>query len=208
MSIFLISGFCFQSPGIVFKQKQRNPDRQTRKTFEWNNYEKWTYKLLRAHNYPWGVCFSKGNNSFKSKYNLIYPQFGSLPDNVLGMYDPIDPWFSDFHGRIIMSNKEEWEKPHFINVMMHELGHVLGLPHLKRSQTDIMTSHGFGCATEGEREICKLNNTDFKEFLKPYGPGKVRNWRKEQAERDDWEKARKRYRESCDYYHSQGLHCP
>ena len=56
----------------------------------------------------------------------------------------------------------------FINVMMHEWGHALGLPHLRPQDTDIMTSHGFGCETDGKRKICELSGHDYATFYNLY----------------------------------------
>ncbi len=120
----------------------------------------------------------------KEYHNLVYPVFAPTKvdkktgTQALAYYQPHNPWFNDFYGSIVMSNnvKEKngkikvWEKDHFINVMMHELGHLLGVPHLEPDDTEIMTSHGFGCETGGKRKICDLTYKDLRAFsdLYPY----------------------------------------
>ncbi len=115
----------------------------------------------------------------KEKYNLVYPVFAPTKVNEktkiqpLAYYDAKHPWFGDFYGSIVMSNnvKEKngkvkvWKKHHFINVMMHELGHLLGVPHLKPDETEIMTSYGFGCKDRGHKEVCDLTSGDFNSFV-------------------------------------------
>ena len=65
-----------------------------------------------------------------------------------------------------------WTKAYFINVMTHELGHALGLPHMKAENSDIMTSHGFGGQCKGKQKIklCNFTDYDFERFLWPYKP--------------------------------------
>ena len=99
-----------------------------------------------------------------SRYNIVYVELGTVDPDILAYYKPTKPVGSDFYGRIVISNKENWKKPHFINVVMHELGHALGLPHLIPTETDIMTSHGFGCETDGKYEICELSPDDYLTF--------------------------------------------
>ena len=104
-----------------------------------------------------------------SKYNLIFPTIGPTPPNALAYHRPFDPFWSDFYGEIVMSDRSDWKDEElFVNVKMHELGHALGLPHLPGHESNIMTSSGFGCAGNGEHEICDLTDHDFKDFLKPY----------------------------------------
>ncbi len=232
MALFLLSGFCFKSPGIVYKNKAHNPSGKIVQDFDvpkWS-YEKEHYSFLEnPWDYPWGVCFPKRKHNFEQKhlnwtgiamekwntkykshvetyiyltkererkgemprsadgfpiperklfkwscdgmeYNLVYPRFGPTKDKVLAYYNAKNPWFSDFYGNIVMSNKHKWEREHFINVMMHELGHLLGVPHLEPDETEIMASQGFGCKDGGKDTICDLTYKDFKVFLKPFPP--------------------------------------
>ena len=56
--------------------------------------------------------------------------------------------------------------------MMHELGHALGLPHMKGEYSEIMTSHGFGgkCKDQEDERRCDFTDYDFERFLWPYKP--------------------------------------
>ena len=137
----------------------------------------------------------------KEYHNLVYPVFAPTKVNketkrqALAYYQPHNPWFNDFYGSIVMSNnvKEEngkikvWKKHHFINVMMHELGHLLGLPHLNPEETNIMAQWGFGCREGGHGEVCSLTSGDFNSFLSIFkSRGKhIRDlvWEKEQEAR-------------------------
>ena len=113
-----------------------------------------------------------------SKHNLIFQGRYNLPDWIEGQYNTIDRDKDQFFGMVIMDtylpdgSVRVWDREHFINVMIHELGHALGVPHLRPEETQIMTSHGFGegCKYSYETEICDLEPADFEQFLKPYGP--------------------------------------
>ena len=73
----------------------------------------------------------------------------------------------NFHANIVMDSNTKWNRTYFMNVMIHELGHALGIPHI---QTDIMQSHGFGCDDYEDINICTLQDFDFEKFLWPYIP--------------------------------------
>lgn len=57
--------------------------------------------------------------------------------------------------------------------MIHELGHSLGIPHLRPDQSEMMQSNGFGCVRYKEN-VCKIKNKDMEVFLKPYNLRKKR----------------------------------
>ena len=55
---------------------------------------------------------------------------------------------------------------HFKNIMIHELGHALGITHLPPDETNLMQSQGFGC--DYERKVCSFTLADFDSFLGIY----------------------------------------
>ncbi len=138
----------------------------------WNKeYEKYIKKhsclFLSA---PDTLLFTESCNN--QLFHIIYPQKAILPSGALGGYRTKGDSTS-FHGVVEMSSKTSWRKPHFINVMMHELGHALGIPHLDREETEIMTSHNFRCGNRGKDKICQLKEVDFEAFLISYDPEAV-----------------------------------
>ncbi len=184
-------GVCFPKGKHNFEQKHLN--------WTWEAMEEWNeeYKShVHTHIYKNGKIDKSFKTGFpdpddklliwscdKEKYNLVYPVFAPTKvdkktgTQALAYYQPHNPWFNDFYGSIVMSNnvKEKngkikvWEEEHFINVMMHELGHLLGIPHLKPEETNIMAQWGFGCGKGGgEDMICSLTSDDFNSFLKPF----------------------------------------
>ena len=73
-------------------------------------------------------------------------------------------------------------REHFINVMIHELGHAIAIPHIHPDLTDIMQSDGFGCF-EFEENICEFTDTDWEKFLGPYNPEESYKARKEREKK-------------------------
>ncbi len=176
-----------------------------------------TMRMLRAPDYPWGVCHSYYDdfsekerewtkeamqiwnagfsiyrwNMFKThdvvniptgdlfvescdsdNRNILYTKKKYLEDKVLGYYSAQDWWldFSYFHGVIVMNSGIELTKAYFINVMVHELGHALGLPHAQAGMSDLMIPKGFGCKNYYIDRICNLTDYDFETFIEPF-PG-------------------------------------
>ena len=112
-----------------------------------------------------------------SKYNLIYVSKKDLPKNTWGRYfhkDTIWDW-QEFHAYIEMDTRTPHNKPRnfsrelFINVMIHELGHGIAIPHIHPDLTDIMQSDGFGCV-DYDKNICEFTDADWEKFLGPYNP--------------------------------------
>ncbi len=170
--------------GVCLKtaNTSRVEDEWTREAMQrWNKgYERYQKRKHGGFCGMWGVpdgpLFVESCN--KEKHNIIYPQKAILPLNIWGTHNTADGYISvsrravdylPLYGIIKMNKQVFWDKEHFINVMMHELGHALGLSHLRPEQTEIMSSHGFGCGTPGKNDkICELQDADFESFLKPY----------------------------------------
>ena len=71
-------------------------------------------------------------------------------------------------------SRREWDREFFINIMVHELGHALGLPHLDPAISEIMSAKigsNDNCKIRvAEKRICNLVDYDFERFLWPYKP--------------------------------------
>ena len=97
------------------------------------------------------------------------------------MYSPVDDFwdFKDFYAiiRIDSHNKKghyrEWTRAFFINIMTHELGHGLALPHMDEKYSQMMVSSGFGCEDYKTTKVCQLTDYDMERFLWPYDPPTV-----------------------------------
>ena len=74
-----------------------------------------------------------------------------------------------------MNSQKNFSDFLFINVMIHELGHALGLPHVKdhgegnrhKNLSDLLIPAGFGC--KFNEKICNFTDYDFKTFIQPFG---------------------------------------
>ncbi len=145
--------------------------------------QKWNTEYAQYKRLRWGrnevIYIPKGPLFVVScdteKHNIIYLKLRNLPGTQWANYRAVDNDrrdFVNFYGIITMNKKEKWMKHHFVNVMIHELGHALGLTHMSEDTTEIMTSHGFGapCKHHFRTQFCDFRGWDFMRFLLPYDP--------------------------------------
>ena len=176
-------GVCFNKPyfreiGGASTTSSRE-DKWTREAMQVWNTKYDNYKINRwGSNYvigiPDGPLFVESCD--RDEHNIIYTVKANLPDDTLGRYKDVDEFWDwrIFYAIIAMDTHwkngrpREWTRAYFINVMIHELGHALGIPHLT-DESEIMTSHGFGC-TKPKLNACDLQSVDFEKFLWPYDP--------------------------------------
>ena len=103
-------------------------------------------------------------------HGIVYIKKSHLPDEVRGRHQHKRGGIFRIFQSIIEMDIRDWTPHLFINVMIHELGHALGLPHAFPGDSELMISHGFDCETEGKKKLCMLLDADFESFLKPYNP--------------------------------------
>ena len=152
--------------------------------YVWNNrFEDFKKRIWGTHDVvriPKGALFVESCDSDEHNIIYLYKEKLSFPSEkiyTLGYYQPHHYWwdFMNFHANIVMDSNTKWNRAYFMNVMIHELGHALGIPHI---QTDIMQSHGFGCKNYKTTSICALQDYDFDKFLQPYKPPSLARQRK------------------------------
>ena len=185
---------------------------------EWNN-EYDNYKIRRwgdtdVVNIPQSPLFIKSCNT--KKHNIVYILKENLHKDTIGRYTSVDcllylghlcVWGDgrQFYGKIEMNthwfrqSKHNFKKEKFfINVMIHELGHALGIPHLHPKDTEFMESHGFHPCSPTVR-ICKYTNYDWEAFLEFYGAwaaysSRERAKEEEKRRREKEKRKRERYK--------------
>ena len=170
---------------------------------------------------PDGPLF-KHDTCDSSKRNLIYVTINDLDMGVYGTYQPVDSYwdFLQFYGKIeINKHKTANYKALFINVMIHELGHALGIPHLPPETTHLMRQVNYGC-DEYYKNVCQLTDVEFEAFLRPYDPPSLETQRKfkerKKREYEKWERLpydrcgfkKDEYNQGFDSYDKRYYHCP
>ena len=213
-------GVCFKNPYFDKVKGASNISLSERKwTLDamliWNTkYENYKYNRWGSYdvmNIPAGPLFVWSCN--RDQYNIIYTvknDLGTDKKDTLGRYWSVDNYssFEDlwryFYAVIEMDNEHfkasgkprVWTKAHFVNVMMHELGHAMGLQHEEGGDSEIMPSHGFGgqCKANPEETLCTLKDHDIEKFLWPYKPAGAETRVNYEARME-----RKRYMESAEY---------
>ena len=179
-------GVCFIQPPFIsskWSQTSSREDDWTRDAIqEWNvkyqNYKYNRWGSVDVVGIPRGPLFVKSCD--RDRYNIIYTLKGDLGKKTLGRYTPVDDYwsFSDF-GRyfyviITMNSRENWDSFLFTNVMMHELGHALGISHKRGEDSEIMVSQMGGSDQcdhlDVKHRLCTLKDFDVEQFLVFYDP--------------------------------------
>ena len=154
---------------------------------KYRNYKINRWGSANVAGIPDGPLFVESCNRYK--HNIIYTFKDNLAGTTLGMYSPVDDFwdFRDFYAiiRIDTHNKKghyrEWPRVFFINVMTHELGHGLALPHMDDKYSQIMVSSGFvGCDEYKTSKVCQLTDYDMERFLWPYDPPSLAEHQRQQ----------------------------
>ncbi len=175
-------GICF-SEYAHFNRRERDLTREAmhKWNIEFDNYKirRWGYNDYQDMvNIPNGKLFIESCDY--GKYNIIYPKKENLSSKRWWAYyrsiDTIwDLW--TFHGEVVMNSQKNFSDSLFTNVMIHELGHALGLPHVKdhgegnrhKNLSEFMLPAGLGCENYWKGDICEFTDYDFKTFIQPFG---------------------------------------
>ena len=184
---YLPWGVCFLKPpfinkvdGLSTSETFGTEDDWTKDAMRIWNIEYKEYKIRRwgsdnVARIPRGPLFVQSCD--RNNYNIVYILKANLPGHSAGEYKYIDTtWdWKIFYGVILMDThlpsglRRTWSRVLFTNIMIHELGHALGIPHLDPNISEFMASQNYPNCEESI-DICHFQSADFEAFLQPYNP--------------------------------------
>lgn len=192
---------------FYYDEFSQNERAWTRGAMEmWNNeFAKYRLETFGTHdvvNIPTGKLFVESCDD--DNYNIIYTRKDDLENPTVAYYSARDLLldFMTFYGIIGFSKDETWNKAFFTNVMVHELGHVLGIPHAKFGDSTFMAVHGFDCK-EPKKNICEFQKRydgtiyEIEAFIEPFPGEPMTRARAERERIKAWDEFYRKHYESC-----------
>ena len=167
----------------AFSQQEREWTRQAMNVWNttYNNFkvQNWGEDVVNIPNGPLFVesCdieryhiiyvkkdFLKGRTSTGSIHPLANSLYSARPKGSYRFVDLNDG--RPFYGLLEMDSGTNWTKYEFINVLSHELGHGLALPHAEEGKSPLMY---FNLCKKLQHKFCGINLYDLWTFIAPFG---------------------------------------
>ena len=132
---------------------------------EFSNYRWNKFKTHDVANIPKGDLFVESCD--RNKHNIIYTKKYNAKEGeqlaYYALYNSSNDWqyFLYFDGFIVFASNAEWTKAFFINIMIHELSHALGIPHAKPYESTFMSNieEGFMC-DDYRNKVCEFKERE------------------------------------------------